>query len=187
MAVFRRPLQSRALIYYINNKAQQISICKCTVSKQRGLNVLKAFTLIFFILIAMNVCAPLAATPMDLTQFQWKNRLLFLFAPNRSHPFYKHLHRQIIDQKSEVEDRDLVIFSVLLQGPSQMNATAINRQEADSIRQRFMIPPQEFSLILIGKDGGIKLKRNDQVDLAEVFELIDSMPMRQNEMRQKNQ
>lgn len=124
---------------------------------------------------------------MDLTRFQWKNRLLFLFAPDRSHPYFNHLYSQIIEQKSEVEDRDLVIFSVLLQGPSQMNTTAIDRQEADSIRDQFTIPPDDFSLILIGKDGGIKLKRNDRVDLAEVFELIDSMPMRRNEMRQKNQ
>ena len=124
---------------------------------------------------------------MDLTQFQWENRLLFLFAPDRSHPFYDHLYSQIVEQKSEVEDRDLVIFSILLQDSSQMNTTAIDRREADSIRERFMIPPHAFSLILIGKDGGIKLKRNDQVDLTEVFELIDSMPMRRNEMRQKNQ
>jgi hypothetical protein len=26
------------------------------------------------------------AEPLDLSQFQWKNRLLFLFAPNRNHP-----------------------------------------------------------------------------------------------------
>jgi hypothetical protein len=38
---------------------------------------------------------------------------------------------------------------------------------------------------LVGKDGGIKLKRGDQVDLREIFGLIDSMPMRQREMRQK--
>ncbi|MFO7687606.1 MAG: DUF4174 domain-containing protein [Desulfobacterales bacterium] len=37
----------------------------------------------------------------------------------------------------------------------------------------------------MGKDGGIKLKRNDQVRLEEIFQLIDSMPMRQDEMRQK--
>jgi hypothetical protein len=49
------------------------------------------------------------------------------------------------------------------------------------------VPSSAFSLILVGKDGGIKLKRSDQVDLREVFELIDSMPMRQNEMRQKSQ
>ena len=124
---------------------------------------------------------------MDLTQFQWKNRLLFLFAPDSSDPSFHHLQNQIIDQKSEVEDRDLVVFSVLVQEPSQMNTTAIDLREADSIRDRFAIPPHAFSLILIGKDGGIKLKRNDRVDLAEVFELIDSMPMRKNEMQQQNQ
>ena len=148
---------------------------------------MKTFTVIYFIVIVLNLCTPGESTSMDLTQFQWKNRLLFLFAPDRSHPFFKHIQSQIIEQKSEVEDRDLVIFSVLLQGPSQMNTTAIDSQKADSIRDRFAVPPNAFRLILIGKDGGIKLKRNDQVDLAEVFELIDSMPMRRNEMRQKNQ
>ncbi len=92
-----------------------------------------------------------------------------------------------MDQKSEVEDRDLAVFSVLAQGPSQMNTTAIDRQEADSIRDRFGISPNAFSLILIGKDGGIKLKRSDPVDLTEIFELIDSMPMRRNEIQQQNQ
>ena len=148
---------------------------------------MKTFTVIFFILIALTLSNPGETTPMDLTQFQWKNRLLFLFAPDSNHPFYKHLQSQIMEQKSEVEDRDMVVFSVLAQGPSQMNTTAINHQQADSIRDRFVIPPNAFSLILIGKDGGIKLKRNDPVDLAEVFELIDSMPMRRNEMQQKNQ
>lgn len=123
---------------------------------------------------------------MDLTQFQWKNRLLFLFAPDSSHPSFKHIHSQIIDQKSEIDDRDMVIFSVLEQGPSQMDTTVIDRQSADSIRERFAVPPNDFRLILIGKDGGIKLKREDQVDLTEVFELIDSMPMRRNEMQQKD-
>ena len=148
---------------------------------------MKAITASLFFLIALNVFTPRETAAMDLTQFKWKNRLLFLFAPDRGHPFYDHLYRQIIEQKSEVEDRDLVVFSVLLRDSSQMNTTAIDRQESDSIRDRFTIPPNEFSLILIGKDGGIKLKRNDRVDLAEVFELIDSMPMRRNEMRQKNQ
>ena len=124
---------------------------------------------------------------MDLTQFQWKNRLLFLFAPDSSDPSFHHLQNQIIDQKSEVEDRDLVVFSVLVQGPSQTDTTALDRQAADSIRERFAVPPNAFSLILIGKDGGVKLKREDPVDLVEVFELIDSMPMRRNEMQQKNQ
>ena len=147
---------------------------------------MKTLSAIFLVLIAFILCIPGKTTPMDLNQYQWKNRLLFLFAPDSSHPSFKHIHSQIVDQRPEVDDRDLVIFSVLEHGPSQMDATVIDRQAADSIRERFSIAPNAFSLILIGKDGGLKLKRHDRVDLAEVFELIDSMPMRRNEMQEKN-
>ena len=126
------------------------------------------------------------ALPMDLTQFQWKNRLLFLFAPDASNPLFNRLQSEITKQLHEVEDRDLVIFKILEHGPSRMNTTPLDRQTANSIRDHFAAPQRLFTLILVGKDGGVKLKRNDQVNLADVFGLIDSMPMRQNEMQQKN-
>jgi hypothetical protein len=86
-----------------------------------------------------------------------------------------------------VKDRDLVVFEVLERDSARMNMAPIDRQTADSFRKRFSVPPNTFCLILVGKDGGIKLKRHDQASLEAVFELIDSMPMRQREMRQKNQ
>ena len=124
---------------------------------------------------------------MDLAQFQWKNRLLFLFAEDANDPFFKNLQSQIRAQKAEVDDRDLIVFEVPAQGPARMNTSPLDQKEADSIRNHFAVPGDAFSLILVGKDGGIKLKRSDQVDLREVFGLIDSMPMRQSEMRQKSQ
>ena len=36
--------------------------------------------------------------------------------------------------------------------------------------------PHEFKLLLVGKDGEVKLNTNN--DLREVFSLIDTMPMR---------
>ncbi|MGD2185069.1 MAG: DUF4174 domain-containing protein [Desulfobacterales bacterium] len=122
---------------------------------------------------------------MDFDQFQWKNRLLFLFAPHGSHPIFTKLQSEIYAQKAEVKDRDLVIFEVLGQGPSRMNTTQLNRGVADAIRNRFDAPQKTFTLILVGKDGGIKMKRHDGANIKEVFELIDSMPMRQNEMQRK--
>ena len=80
-----------------------------------------------------------------------------------------------------------MVFEVLERDSSRRNIAPIDRQTADYIRNRFSVPPNTFRLILVGKDGGIKLKRHDQASLEEVFELIDSMPMRQREMRQKNQ
>ncbi len=127
------------------------------------------------------------ALPMDLSEFQWKNRLLFLIAPDSNHPEFKKLQHDIARQPEEVKDRDLVIFEIFEQGESRINTAAVDRQTADSFRDRFGIAKNEFTLILVGKDGGVKLKRKGYVSLATVFELIDSMPMRQNEMRQRKQ
>jgi hypothetical protein len=148
---------------------------------------MRKFAVIFFILISLTVWTPRETLSMDLTQFQWKNRLLLIFAQDGNHPLFQDLQSQILAQKAEVDDRDLIVFEVPAQGPARMNTNTLDRKEADSIRNHFAIPSDEYSLILVGKDGGIKLKRKDQVDLKEVFELIDSMPMRQNEMRQKSQ
>jgi hypothetical protein len=123
---------------------------------------------------------------LDLAQFQWKNRLLFLFAPNRNHPFFGSLHRALVAQQAEVVDRDLVIFEILESGPSTMSTTHLDPQTAQSLREKFEVRQGEFTVILIGKDGGIKLSRQNQTRLEDIFGLIDTMPMRREEMRQKS-
>lgn len=44
----------------------------------------------------------------------------------------------------------------------------------------------DFEVILIGLDGTIKLRQNKPVSTDKLFELIDSMPMRQREIQRKN-
>jgi hypothetical protein len=145
---------------------------------------MRRFAVVFLILVGLTVWTPEEALSMDLTQFQWKNRLLFIFAEDANDPFFKNLQSQIMAQKAEADDRDLIVFEVPAQGPARMNTNPLDQKDADSIRTHFAIPGNTFSLILVGKDGGIKLKRSDQVDLREILGLIDSMPMRQNEMRE---
>jgi len=42
-----------------------------------------------------------------------------------------------------------------------------------------------FEVLLVGKDGGIKLRRDKPVSASEIIALIDAMPMRQDEMRRR--
>ena len=44
--------------------------------------------------------------------------------------------------------------------------------------------PGEFRAILVGKDGTVKLNRRSVVSDEDLFSLIDSMPMRRQEMLQ---
>jgi hypothetical protein len=123
---------------------------------------------------------------MDLSQFQWKNRLLFLFAPDRGHPLFDALQQSIAGQQAEVADRDLMVFEILESGPARMNKVDLDSKWAQSLREKFDVPRGQFAVILVGKDGGIKLSRQDETRLEDIFALIDTMPMRREEMRQKS-
>ncbi len=158
-----------------------------TMYQKRGYHTtVKRFVLIYIIFVALMVYDSKEVIPMDFNQFRWKHRLLLLFAPNGDDPLLKQIHSELIARKVEVDDRDLVIFHVFEQEPSRMNSTLLNPETVESIRNRFAAPRNRFTLILVGKDGGIKLKRSRRTDLKDIFALIDSMPMRQNEMRRKN-
>jgi hypothetical protein len=143
-----------------------------------------------FLMIAVAMLLPCSgrnaiAEPLNLSQFQWKKRLLFLFAPNRNHPLFDSLHSSLAAQKAEVADRDLVIFEILESDPSSMNSKYLASEAAMSTRKRYNVNQGEFAVLLVGKDGGIKLNRQNETRLEDIFALIDSMPMRREEIRQK--
>jgi len=145
---------------------------------------------IMVVLTAVLACAVFGgreALSMDLNQFQWENRLFFIFAPQEGDAFFQALQSEISTQPDEISERDLVVFKIFETGPSYMETTRIDPRTAAAVRTRFAAPLGQFTCILVGKDGGTKLKRHSPVKLEEVFDLIDAMPMRRQEMRQKSQ
>ena len=58
---------------------------------------------------------------------------------------------------------------------------------SDPREKKFKVKPGQFTVLLIGKDGGEKHRANQPVPAAEFFAMIDAMPMRQQEMRSKDQ
>ena len=46
-------------------------------------------------------------------------------------------------------------------------------------------PDAIFEVLLVGKDGGVKLRRGRPVAVSELTALIDTMPMRRDEMRRQ--
>jgi hypothetical protein len=131
----------------------------------------------------VNAGRPPEAT--DLGQYRWKNRLLFLFSPSPVVPAYQSLDQELRRNPDGVADRDLLVFRVLEQGPSAVGSQEISPQDATNLRRRFGVSPGAFTVVLVGKDGGVKIERSGPVTLSEIFTLIDSMPMRRREMQGK--
>jgi len=109
-------------------------------------------------------------------------RPLLIFAPNPTDSQLQIQLRRLHENVPALADRNIVVIAIPYDSPSptaaQLTATA-----AQSARRRFNIAPADFTVILIGKDGGEKLRSTKPLTLDKLFDTIDAMPMRQQEMR----
>jgi len=51
--------------------------------------------------------------------------------------------------------------------------------EAKALRARFALGDEAFQAVLVGKDGGAKLRATKPITARELMATIDAMPMRQ--------
>ncbi len=125
--------------------------------------------------IALGTIAP--ASGMDgLSQYDWKNRVLVLFGDADD----RNLQCQIEllqAQSSQLTERDMVVLQV-----SDGRVRAIHGRggnlDAAKLRADADIQGNRFHAVLVGKDGGVKLRSNEVVGDVEMFDFIDRMPMR---------
>ncbi|MEC8048819.1 MAG: DUF4174 domain-containing protein, partial [Chloroflexota bacterium] len=91
--------------------------------------------------------------------------------------------------KNEYTDRDMVVI-LINNDESKISYDGLNvfnnldYDSTLSIRKRFNF--DDFNLILIGKDGGIKYNTNEPIKINKIFEIIDKMPMRIKEIKERN-
>ncbi|TCP89284.1 uncharacterized protein DUF4174 [Rhizobium sp. PP-CC-2G-626] len=121
------------------------------------------------------------ASAAGLDAFGWKNRVLIVFAKNPGDPAAAEQRRLLVDDTKALADRDMVVLEVVgdTVKPIYGKAAAVTAQE---LRNDAGIEEgRRFTAILVGKDGGIKLRADKPVAPDQLFGLIDSMPMRANE------
>ncbi len=119
----------------------------------------------------------------SLESYQWKNRLLLVFAPSENSAAYQQQMQLFQGQQAGFNERDLVIYELLDRGGNRANVQSIDREDAAKIRDRFQVSPGEFRVVLVGKDGTSKRRDQSPVSPTVIFKEIDVMPMRRQEMK----
>ena len=144
---------------------------------------MKSFALVMVFMMAANVSGT-GSGPLDLKSYKWKYRLLLVFASSPEDPLFQQLKREVERQRHEILDRDILMFHIF---PNQVHVDQriFDGSAAHALRKEYSIPSHAFGAILIGKDGGEKLRQNGRTDLGEIFSRIDAMPMRQREMKRQ--
>jgi hypothetical protein len=131
-----------------------------------------------------TMAATAQSSIVTLRRLRDTHRPLLIFAPSPTDPQLQIQLRTLRENAAAVAERDVVVIAVPYQSPSPTQAT-LTDDGATGTRHRFHVAPADFIVILIGKDGGEKLRSGRSLPFETLRETIDAMPMRQEEMRQQ--
>ncbi|NGP75810.1 DUF4174 domain-containing protein [Balneolaceae bacterium YR4-1] len=123
----------------------------------------------------------------QLSDYRWENRLLLVFAPSQENDDYQKQLEELNSNREGVLDRDLKIVHLFSDDASNIDGQQIDDKSTEDIYKKYEVTPGQYTVILIGKDGTVKLRTGNLLTNKEVFGLIDSMPMRQREMREQGE
>ncbi len=124
------------------------------------------------------------ASPPTFSSLAKDHRILLIFSASSSDTSRQQQLKALDGHKEEAGDRNLVMVTVPGPAPSPLFQT-LSKKDESAIRQRFQVKPVEFTMILIGKDGGEKHRWSSPANFETIRELIDAMPMRKDEMSRK--
>jgi Domain of unknown function (DUF4174) len=110
-----------------------------------------------------------------LESMQWKKRVVMVYCPKVSDTEFKLQKKWLSEVGKDIMERDLTVIDCV-----ESNLSA---EDALHLKERFKYTPNHFCFWLIGKDGEVKLISNKPVKPEQLFGLIDSMPMRREEMK----
>jgi hypothetical protein len=110
------------------------------------------------------------ASEVDLDAFQWTARPVVVFATSPRDPAFVEQLDAIEREIDRLIERDVVLI------------TDTDPESGSELRRQ--LRPRGFMLVLIGKDGEVKLRKPFPWTVRELSRSIDKMPMRQREIRE---
>ena len=120
-----------------------------------------------------------------LDRYRWEHRLVLLISSSEDQALFQQQIDILSDDLEGIRERKLLIIHMkpLLAKIVLPELCELSLKKSEF--KRFSQGESPFSFILIGLDGGVKLRQNEVVSREYLYALIDGMPMRRAEMRAK--
>lgn len=112
----------------------------------------------------------------DLSSLQWRHRVVLLFAPEPGNSSLAEQKRRFEADPEGLKERDIVVYEI-----------TENTPQSAALRKQFDVKPDRFAVVLVGKDSGRKMKKEEPVPLTALYGKIDAMPMRRSEMKRSDE
>lgn len=125
----------------------------------------------------------------NLDNYRWKKRILIIQTTKRLNTTFSEQIQAFKNLDAQFKDRKLLVFKVANNNyqlsDNLSGKNSIDWKEVDEAFKNRFKANTPFQITLIGLDGGIKLQQTTVLKSSELFNIIDSMPMRSAEIRNK--
>lgn len=129
----------------------------------------------------------------DLDSHQWKNRVLIIKSEDEINEQFKQQLKEFETSEAGLKERKIAIYRIMdndfwLKDYTGQFANTSNTSGKITLKfkDEILEASKNFEVILIGLDGGVKLRQSSLLTKEQLFQLIDSMPMRANELKRNN-
>lgn len=133
--------------------------------------------------LAVALAVPLSAAasePDPLEAERWKTRPVVVVVPQDNDPLLLRVRATLAGTagREAFRERDMALYTVV-DGRGSRNGHALSAAQTQALLGALALDARgPAALVLVGLDGGVKMREGPEVDLTTVFAEIDRMPMR---------
>jgi hypothetical protein len=121
----------------------------------------------------------------ELAKHHWENRLVLILAEDTNSVKYHDQIKEFQNHLKGMEERKILFYHIT---PVQYKSGLTDGiwQKSETKYESYKKSNVEPEIILIGLDGGVKLRASEFITSQKLFATIDVMPMRREEINRKN-
>ena len=138
---------------------------------------------VLIILFSLNMNAIYS---QNLESHKWESRLLLVLTDDTNNTIYKRQIATLKRHKKELEERKLIVYQIKKDSFRKGLRENSEWKNSSQLYSTYKKSNNDFEILLIGLDGGFKIRQTDLITCEDLFSIIDVMPMRRSEINNKN-
>ena len=118
----------------------------------------------------------------NIKSHQWENRLLLVITDDVNNEIYKNQITELKSNDKGLKERRLLVYQIKEDSYKTGLLENSGWQKSSDLYKTYRKTNTPFEILLIGLDGGIKLRQSRLLTCKDLFSTIDVMPMRRFEL-----
>lgn len=125
----------------------------------------------------------------DLSTHRWENRIVLIISNSQESKVFQDQVLEFKTATKGIAERKIVVYHVV---PNQYRFVDYQKDNTTNewigsslLFQKYGDKKSDFNVVLIGLDGSVKLQQNNALTTTKLFTIIDGMPMRKSELKNR--